>query len=48
MIMEILAREYGWTLTEIRSLSITDVLALWRVIVKRGDIEKARSKKSGR
>jgi len=48
MIMDIIAREYGWTLTEIRALPIPDVLALWKIIVKRKDLEKAASKKQGR
>jgi hypothetical protein len=46
--MEILAQEYGWTLTEIRSLSTIDVMALWRIVIKRRDLEKAQSKKAGR
>tara|TARA_R100001143_G_scaffold63549_1_gene71784 strand:- start:12199 stop:12339 length:141 start_codon:yes stop_codon:yes gene_type:complete len=46
--MDVLAREYGWTPADIRALPISDVMAFWRIITMRRDIEQARAKKAGR
>lgn len=44
--MDVIAREYGWTFQDIREMSVSEVMAVWKVITTRRDLEKAAQKRA--
>lgn len=46
--MEQLSKEYGWTPTEIRNLSVQDINDYIEIISIRNQLEKAQAKKARR